>query len=666
VKQSIIASIIFMSYAHDLYSQSPTTKINYQGVARGGGGSPISAKSIRLKLDVTDSSGTKIHYSETHLTNTSPQGVFSVQIGGGLAETGRYENIPWSKGRTYLRSSVDTTGGRNFMLIGTSEFATVPYALYSLYGTTDTSNVQIPSKMLIIKSSGEKLGFGIGYKALDKMDASVINADNMAIGSHAGANLIPTQSIYNSSNNLLVGIHAGGGIGSQSAGQASDNVMIGNYAGQYMNQNAAGNVIVGIGSSRFAAGTYNGRSNFGSNVAVGINSLSGAADATYNISIGTRNMLISKGVNRNVSIGANASLRYNGDDNVLIGDGTTDDSLSKGNRNVIIGSAAAKRFIGDESILIGFHAGDGAYLTNPASPHGLVAIGSYAGSKTLIGANTFVGNQAGIVNTTGSDNTFIGQITGGKNTTGSYNSFLGMFAGLQNRTGTNNDYFGTRAGSNQTTGSSNAIFGNFSGDIDSSGNFNGNSIFGVHAGRNVKNGFNVIMGHNAAGLAVLGSRNIIIGANAGPSGSATQTIQNDRLMVDVEQTNTPLIYGEFDNNKLVVNGDLTVTGKVSGLSTKKIRYGSNVNSNLILEDDVEVYFSDEGQWNPSINLPVPSATNQNLLNRTGSTLLVTCKSSLSVTIKKTNTDLINDLQLNTNEYALFMYDATMWRKIAGK
>jgi len=506
----------------------------------------------------------------------------------------------------------------------------------------------------------------MGFRALDKLGSKVVNSDNIAIGSYAGYLIPTTQSMFNSNDNLLIGLNSGMGLGSQNAGQSSNNVFLGNYSGQYINPNASGSVLVGSGSGRFSGGSFNGRSSFGSNVAVGVNTLSYASDATFNVAIGSRNMQSSKSGHRNVSIGSNASLSYRGDDNVLIGEGMTDDTTSMGNRNVIIGASSGRKYIGDLSVIIGYQAGRDAYLTNPSSPLGLVAVGPYAGAKTLIGANTFLGNQSGSENTSGTDNTFVGQISGGNNTRGSYNSYYGMFSGLYNRSGNNNDYFGTRAGMNQSSGNSNAIFGNFSGDLDSTGTFNGNSIFGVHAGRNVRNGMNVIMGHNAAAFAQIGTGNIILGANAGPAGTTAQSTQNYRLYIDVEQSNTPLIYGEFDNNKVVINGDLSVSGKISGVSTKKIRYGSNLNANLLLEDDVEVFYCANGLWNPSINLPVPSTSNQMLYNRIGTNLLITCKSTISVTIKKDNTDLATDLTLNANEYALFIYDATMWRKVAGK
>ena len=61
----------------------------------------------------------------------------------------------------------------------------------------------------------------------------------------------------------------------------------------------------------------------------------------------------------------------------------------------------------------------------------LVAVwmGLYGGSVWGQTGNTFVGNEAGFSNTTGSDNTFLGDSAGYNNSTGSGNVFLGYDAG---------------------------------------------------------------------------------------------------------------------------------------------------------------------------------------------------------------------------------------------
>ena len=64
-------------------------------------------------------------------------------------------------------------------------------------------------------------------------------------------------------------------------------------------------------------------------------------------------------------------------------------------------------------------------------------------------ANTFIGRAAGYYNT-GYYNTFLGDYAGVSNTTGNYNTFLGDYAGYSNTTGYRNVFLGYQAGYNET------------------------------------------------------------------------------------------------------------------------------------------------------------------------------------------------------------------------
>ena len=75
--------------------------------------------------------------------------------------------------------------------------------------------------------------------------------------------------------------------------------------------------------------------------------------------------------------------------------------------------------------------------------------------------NTFVGNNAGAVNTSGSANGFFGPGAGDSNTTGSENMFFGFAAGQNTTTGNSNTFFGSGAGQGNVTGSSNTVIGRF-------------------------------------------------------------------------------------------------------------------------------------------------------------------------------------------------------------
>ena len=61
-----------------------------------------------------------------------------------------------------------------------------------------------------------------------------------------------------------------------------------------------------------------------------------------------------------------------------------------------------------------------------------------------------------------------------------------------------------------------------------------------------------------------GSGNVILGYKA--AGDSIFLNTSNKLIIANDKTKTPLIYGEFDNKKVTINGDLTVTGKLNGAS----------------------------------------------------------------------------------------------------
>ena len=129
-------------------------------------------------------------------------------------------------------------------------------------------------------------------------------------------------------------------------------------------------------------------------------------------------------------------------------------------------------------------------------------------------ANSFFGNDAGAMNTTGVGNSFFGISAGNNNTTGSQNSFFGVNTGLSNTTGSDNSFFGFIAGNSNTTGFENSFFGFGSGYSNTTGSFN--SFFGENAGNANTTGINnTYIGASAGLVNTTGNNNSIVGWKAG-------------------------------------------------------------------------------------------------------------------------------------------------------
>jgi hypothetical protein len=136
------------------------------------------------------------------------------------------------------------------------------------------------------------------------------------------------------------------------------------------------------------------------------------------------------------------------------------------------------------------------------------AVGYLAGSDNRGSWNCFIGAETGKSNTISNANTFIGYRAGMKNT-GHYNVFLGLQAGMYHQSGNQNVFLGGGAGYNNSSGSQNIFIGYYAGAYEQGSN---------------------------------------------------------KLYIENSTTSYPLIYGEFDNNLLKINGDLRVTGTL-GIGT---------------------------------------------------------------------------------------------------
>lgn len=102
--------------------------INYQGVCSTTSG-VLKNQTIAVSIDITQYGDTV--YSEKHLVETNDNGLFSLKIGKGIPTYQTFDMINFAS-PTFMSIGVDTTGnGISYVHMGTSQFLSVPNALYS-------------------------------------------------------------------------------------------------------------------------------------------------------------------------------------------------------------------------------------------------------------------------------------------------------------------------------------------------------------------------------------------------------------------------------------------------------------------------------------------------------------------------------------------------------
>jgi hypothetical protein len=124
----VIFLILFPLFA---FSQSPQ-KINFQSILRNTNGEVVANKSVSLKISILSGSisGSSV-YSETHTKTTDISGLISLQIGNGTVLSGVFGNIGWGSVAHFIKLEADFSGGNSYVLLGTQELMSVPYALYA-------------------------------------------------------------------------------------------------------------------------------------------------------------------------------------------------------------------------------------------------------------------------------------------------------------------------------------------------------------------------------------------------------------------------------------------------------------------------------------------------------------------------------------------------------
>ena len=185
-------------------------------------------------------------------------------------------------------------------------------------------------------------------------------------------------------------------------------------------------------------------------------------------------------------------------------------------------------------------------------------LGEFAGQNDdgTINYNVGVGYRAMEDNTSGFYNTAVGYRTMGNNQSGAHNSAFGLLALERNNSGRFNSAFGSQ-----------------SLRLNEIGEYN--SSIGAFALYNNESSYNVALGYNA-GRNTNGNRNVFIGYDTGANGMDTKEgsvfigaragyheSNSNRLYIENSTSITPLIYGEFDNDFLRVNGNLEVEQNIN-------------------------------------------------------------------------------------------------------
>ena len=122
-----------MMLAIVVMAQAPE-KFSYQAVIRDASGNLVCNGQVGVRVSILKNSANGVSvYCETHQLTTNANGLLTMEIGGGNVEGGVFSTIDWGNGPYFVKTETDVTGGSNYMLTGTQQLLSVPYALYAKY-----------------------------------------------------------------------------------------------------------------------------------------------------------------------------------------------------------------------------------------------------------------------------------------------------------------------------------------------------------------------------------------------------------------------------------------------------------------------------------------------------------------------------------------------------
>lgn len=202
------------------FSQVPQG-ISYQAIALNGSANPVVSSNVGIRLSVLDNSATgTVLYTETHTKTTNAQGLFNLVIGQGTPTTGTFSTINWGTNLKFLKVEMDAAGGTNYVLVGTTQLLSVPYAMVA--GSVSNSSKSISfngnsgNGKGAVYSTSEARGFnGTTWSSAVTFTSTILGADasNSSLAVYSsneirGYNGTTWSSVISLSGNIIAAIHS--------------------------------------------------------------------------------------------------------------------------------------------------------------------------------------------------------------------------------------------------------------------------------------------------------------------------------------------------------------------------------------------------------------------------------------------------------------------------
>jgi len=176
--KSLILTFILLCLAGMVWAQAPEA-VKYQAVARDASGNVYENQLVQFQLSILQGGETGPSvYIETHIDTTNAYGLVTLDIGRGVAVSGDFSAIDWGINSYFLQVEMDPQGGTNYVLAGTAELLSVPYAL-SAKTAEDDDDKDPTNELQAISKTGNQISLSDGGgSVIDEVDDADADSTN--------------------------------------------------------------------------------------------------------------------------------------------------------------------------------------------------------------------------------------------------------------------------------------------------------------------------------------------------------------------------------------------------------------------------------------------------------------------------------------------------------
>jgi len=130
MKRILLSFVAIATISLSSFGQAPEG-FKYQAVVRDAGNTILNNQAVGMQIEILQGgiAGTPV-YTESFAPTTNNYGLVNLEIGTGTT-TDDFTTIDWANDTYFVRTSIDVTGGSSYVVMGTSQLMSVPYALHA-------------------------------------------------------------------------------------------------------------------------------------------------------------------------------------------------------------------------------------------------------------------------------------------------------------------------------------------------------------------------------------------------------------------------------------------------------------------------------------------------------------------------------------------------------